>query len=79
MAFDPETGEVDREQVVQVFRHYRLGASDDPDNPGCIILAKGTILESVPLPNPVSRRLLHYFQRTYGIAIHHFYHPDMMT
>jgi hypothetical protein len=79
VGFDPETGDVDREQVIQVLRHYKLGASDDPDNPGCIILAKELILESVPLPNPVSRKMLHYFQRTYGIAIHHFYHPDMMT
>ena len=75
---DPETGDVDRETVIHILRRHGVGVSDDPDNPGSVILIKGNIIESKPLPNRVGRRLLQYFKRTYKIPIHLFYHPEMM-
>ncbi len=76
--YNQETGEVDRETVIMVLRRNGVGVSDDPDNPGSVVLIKGNIVESKPLPKWVGRRLLQYFQRTYQIHIHYFYHPEMM-
>jgi hypothetical protein len=75
---DPEAGEVDRDTVILVLRRNGVGVSDDADNPGSVILIKGTTVESKPLPNPVGRRLVQYLKRTYDIPIHFFYHPEMM-
>lgn len=79
MPEDSETGEVDRETVLLVLRHYHVGVADDPENPGCMILIKDEVVESKPIPKLVGKRLLQYFKRRYGVPIHHFYHPDMMS
>ena len=44
--YNQETGEVDRETVIMVLRRNGVGVSDDPDNPGSVVLIKDNIVES---------------------------------
>jgi hypothetical protein len=76
---DDEAGEVPLANVFRVLRAWRVGASQDPENPGAYLLVKGKVAESKTLPECVSREMLHYLQRKFGIWIHHFYHPEMMA
>jgi len=74
---DEEAGEVPRDNVIHVLNAWKVGVSPDPHNPGAYLLAQGTVVESLPLPECVSRKMLQYLKRKFGIYIHHFYHPDM--
>ena len=42
-----------------------------------MVLEKGDRIEDRRIPNPVGRRLLHYFQRHFDVPIHYFYNPDI--
>lgn len=40
-------------------------------------MARDDIVVATVLPDPVSRRMLHFLKRKFNIPIHHFYHPLM--
>lgn len=73
-----EWGYVNRSVVIDVLRRNGVDVSRDESGPaGMVILAKGDHIESRSIPAEVSRRMLHYFQRRFGVPIHHFYNPLM--
>ena len=75
---DEEFGEVPQVNVLRVLEAWKVGISPDVQNPGAYLLAQGNVVESLPLPDCVSRKMLQYLKRKFGIYIHHFYHPEMM-
>jgi hypothetical protein len=77
MPVDPDTGEVDQSTVLQVLECHRVTATPDPDNPGQTIFSKGDKLDVREFPDWCGRDLLQYFQRTFGVPMFHFYHPEI--
>jgi hypothetical protein len=76
---DPETGEVDRETVLNVMRHHKVDVSPDPLEPGNILMVRGTVAISLPFDDWVKRKTTDLLKRKFGIPIHHFFRPEMMA
>jgi hypothetical protein len=73
-----ESGEIDRDVVIAVLRRNGVDVHGQQDGPeDMLVLAKGNVIEGQRLPKMVSRKMIHYLARKYGIYIHHFYNPDL--
>ncbi|PYT49516.1 MAG: hypothetical protein DMG44_10650 [Acidobacteria bacterium] len=69
-----ESGEVDREIVIAVLRTHSVEVHGQDEGPAdMLVLAKGNRIEGQRLPNPVSRKMISYLARQYGIPIEKFY------
>jgi len=71
---------VDRATVIDVLQRHGVEVScgdSGPDGTAMITLFKDGEVDSRRLPNEVSRRVLNYFDRRFGVPIHHFYNPHM--
>jgi hypothetical protein len=77
----PDDGCVDRAIVLSVLRASGVSVSKCSSDPTgeMVTLAKGDRIEDQKLPDPVGRHMLHYLDYHFGVPIHHFYHPDMMS
>lgn len=67
---------VDRATVIDVLQRHGVEVSYDdsgPDGTVMITLFKDGEVDSRRLP----RRVLNYFDRRFGVPIHHFYNPHM--
>lgn len=76
---DPESGEVDGETILKVLRFHGVETSPDPENPGAMLLVRGTIVKSEPIADWNGRRCVQFLKRTFSIPVHHFYNPEMMV
>jgi len=76
---NPDTGEVDREAVFSVLRHYKVDLSPDPMQGGNTLMVRGEVALSLPFDPWVRRRTLQLLKRRFSIPIHHFYRPEMMA
>ncbi len=73
-----ETGEVSLADVIKVLEKNNVSVSkEENDAPDMYVLAKGDIVKVVRLTHPVSRKMVHYLARIFGIGVHEFYHPEM--
>lgn len=77
-----DDGAVAKDTVVQVLRAHKIDVSDVDGSPmPTVKVAKGGdpehTLKAYPLPDMLNRRMLQHLARTYGVPIHHFYHPEM--
>ena len=71
---------VGRASVIDVLQRHGVEVSCDDGGPGgaeMFILVKGTNLGAIKLPIDVSRPVLRYLSRLFGVPIHHFYNPFM--
>jgi hypothetical protein len=76
---DPDTGEVDRETVFNVLRHYKVDVSPDPLEPENTLMVRGTVAISLPLDPWIKRKTTDLLKRKFGIPVHHFFRPEMMA
>jgi len=76
---DPDSGEVDRETVLNVLRHHNVDLSPDPLQPGNTLMVKGKVTLSLPLDEWVKRKTTDLLKRRFSIPIHHFFKPEMMA
>jgi hypothetical protein len=73
-----ESGEVDRDVVIAVLRRSGVDVRGQQDGPeDMLVLAKGKTVEGQTLPKMVSRKMVHYLARKYGIDVNNFYHPEL--
>ena len=75
MAVD-DTGCVDGATVLEVMSYQKVSIGSDPDYPNQTVFVKGDKIDSRVLPDWCDRDLLQYFQRTFGVPMAHFYHPE---
>ena len=69
-----DDGTVAREYVLRILGEGGVTISPQKDSKtGELVLAKNGYLDVRCIPDPVSRRMVHRFSRTFGIAIHLFY------
>ena len=67
-------GRLRREIVLGVLRDGGVEVSKKPDGRSKMYtLAKGDIVLSMSLPDFITRRMVHYLSRKFGIYIHAFY------
>jgi hypothetical protein len=76
---DPDSGEVDRETVLNVLRHHSVDVSPDPLQSGNTLMVKGKVTLSLPLDEWVKRKTTDLLKRRFSIPIHHFFKPEMMA
>lgn len=76
---DPDTGDVDRETVLNVLRHHKVDVSPDPLRSGNTLMVKGTIALSLPFDPWIKRKTTDLLKRKFSIPIHHFFRPEMMA
>jgi hypothetical protein len=82
MADDPG---VPKETVLSVLRAHKVDVSDVEGDASVTKIARNSAseeelqLKAYSLPGTVGRRMLHYLSRTYGVPVHHFYHPEMVS
>jgi hypothetical protein len=76
---DPDSGEVDRETVVNVLRHHKVDVSPDPLEPSSMLMVRGNVAMSLPLDAWVKRRTTDLLKRRFNIPAHHFFRPEMMA
>lgn len=76
----PDDGSVDREAVIAVLSASGVSVStcDNSADDLVVTLAKGDRIETQTLPKQICRDMLHYLQYHFGVAIHLFYHPEML-
>lgn len=67
---------VNRLVVLQVLKRCAVGVSIGPDSK--VTLAKDGEYETYVFPDHVGKRMLHTLSRKYGVAIHFFWHPEMI-
>ena len=72
-------GAVDRDTVISVLKWHHVSIGVDPDCPGQTIFTKGDKIDSRKLEDWVERDVLQFFQRTFGVPMAHFFHPDWLT
>jgi hypothetical protein len=73
-----ESGEIDRDVVIAILRKNGVDVHGQEDGPAdMLVLAKGNAVEGQRLPKMVSRKMIHYLARKYGIYAHLFYHPEL--
>jgi hypothetical protein len=75
-----DSSDVGRATVIDVLRRHGVEVSCDDsglDNTGMVSLFKDGEVDARRLPSEVSRRVLHYLARRFGVPIHHFYNPHM--
>ena len=73
-----DTGKVCKKTVIDVLRAHGVDVSmQDGAGDGTMILAKGDYLETRVIPDDVGKKLLHYFERHFGVPLHHFYNPNI--
>jgi hypothetical protein len=73
-----EGGEVDRDIVIAVLRANGVDVHRQDQGPAdMLVIAKSGLIEAQQMPKVLSRKMVHYFSRKYGIPIHHFYNPEM--
>ena len=73
-----DTGRVCKKTVIEVLRAHGVDVSVQGSTDGTMILAKGEVLETRVIPDEVGKKLLHYFERTFNVPLHHFYNPHMV-
>jgi hypothetical protein len=67
-------GTVAREYVIRILAENGVSVLPQKGSKnGELVFAKGSVLEVRTLPNPVSRRTVHYLSRKFETAIHLFY------
>jgi hypothetical protein len=76
---DPDSGEVDRETVINVLRHHKVDVSPDPLVPSNMLIVRENVAISLPFDAWVKRRTTDLLKRRFGIPIHHFFKPEMMA
>lgn len=70
---------VSRETVILVFEQASLDLNISFAVDGSqVTIIKGMISDVIDLPDRIPRKMLHYFQRKYGIRIEFFFHPEMI-
>ena len=71
---------VGRATVIDVLQRHGIEVSCNDGGPGgaeMVILVNEGILDARKLPSEVSRPVLRYLARLFGVPIHHFYNPHM--
>jgi hypothetical protein len=76
---DPDSGEVDRETVINVLRHHKIDVSPDPLLEGNTLMVRGLVAVSLPFDAWVKRKTTDLLKRRFGIPVHHFFKPEMMA
>ena len=73
-----EGGEVDLDVAIAVLRANGVvvhGQDKGPAN--MLVIARGDLIEAQQFPKNLSRKMVHYLSRKYGVPIHYFYNPQM--
>ena len=76
---DQDSGEVDRETVINVLRHHKVDVSPDPLVPSNTLMVRGNVAISLPLDDWVKRKTTDLLKRRFNIPVHHFFRPEMMA
>jgi hypothetical protein len=76
MPVDQDTGAVDQVTVLEVLKCHHVSIGTDQDCPGQTILTRGDKIDARAFTEWVERDALQFFQRTFGVPIAHFYHPE---
>jgi hypothetical protein len=73
MAWEPDSGAIDRETFLEVLRRCKVETSPDPDYPGKTLSKKGDEVDSRVLDEWIERDVIRYFSRTFNIPMASFF------
>lgn len=77
MAWEPDSGAIDRESFLDALHRNRVTTGPDPDYPGNTLSSKGDKLDSRRLDEWIERDVIRFFSRTFRIQMASFFNkPD---
>jgi hypothetical protein len=79
MAWEPDSGAIDRETFLRVLQRHKVVTSPDPDYPGHTLSTKRNKLDSRLLDDWIERDIIRYFARTFGIPMASFFNSPKLS
>jgi hypothetical protein len=79
MAWEPDSGAIDRETFLMVLLRHKVDTSPDPDYPGNTLSTKGDEADSRILDEWIERDVLRFFSRTFRIPMASFFNSPKLS
>jgi hypothetical protein len=78
MAWEADSGAIDRETFLKVVKRHGVDVSPDPDKPGHTLFMKDDMLDSRVLHEWIDRDILRFFSRTCAIPMASFFNSHRL-